>query len=313
MPPTAAQPHSYRRIDADAVHQTIVALEHRIAARFPDSGLRRIAQDLIDVARDTNLTIARIRRRSTRLRLASYLLALALLAVVLAALFSLRMGHIETVPDAIQAGEAALSAAFFIGAAIVFLLSLETRHRRARALNAIHELRALAHVVDMHQLTKDPALLLLPDARIPASPGTAPDPARHGPLPPPRRIYTALELHRYLDYCGEMLALISKIGVLYVQDCPDDVIVGVVDEVEDLTTGLSRKIWQKIVLLDRHVHPAAATSTTAPRGNFLGIRPTDAGYAPVGRLTLDASARAASISPESGSPPPTHDGHSPAA
>src|SRR6185503_18598087 len=44
---------SYRRIDPAAVHETIVKLEARIAAHFPVSGLRRVAQDLIDVSHDT--------------------------------------------------------------------------------------------------------------------------------------------------------------------------------------------------------------------------------------------------------------------
>ena len=43
-----------------------------------------------------------------------------------------------------------------IGAAVLFLVTLEVRLRRQRALAAIHELRSLAHVVDMHQLTKHP-------------------------------------------------------------------------------------------------------------------------------------------------------------
>ena len=61
--------------------------------------------------------------------------------------------------------------------------------------------------------------------------------------------YSPFELSRYLDYCSEMLALISKIAVLYVQDLTDPVAIDTVDDVEDLTTGLSRKIWQKLTVL----------------------------------------------------------------
>lgn len=237
-PAAAGAPRrDYRRIDADAVYQTIVRLEERIGARFPNSSLRNVARDLVDVARDTAQTIANIQKRSSKIRIVSYGLAATILLILLVTLFTLKLGHVETLPEAIQVGEAALSASFFIGAAIIYLLSLESSVRRKRALEAIHELRALAHVVDMHQLTKDPALLLNP-----------------GPVttPSPRPFYTAFELQRYLEYCSEMLALISKIAVLYVQDFPDTDAVGVVDEIEDLTAGLSRKIWEKVVLLDRH-------------------------------------------------------------
>jgi len=54
----------------------------------------------------------------------------------------------------------------------------------------------------------------------------------------------------YLDYCSEMLSLIGKLAALYVQKFDDPVALAAVNEVEDLTTGLSRKIWQKIMILN---------------------------------------------------------------
>ncbi|MEZ5193521.1 MAG: hypothetical protein R2734_14145 [Nocardioides sp.] len=46
--PTSA----YDRLDAAPVLATIARLERRIAARFPDRGLRRVAADLSDLAAD---------------------------------------------------------------------------------------------------------------------------------------------------------------------------------------------------------------------------------------------------------------------
>ena len=40
-----------------------------------------------------------------------------------------------------------------------FLMTLEQRMKRGRVLEDLHELRSFAHVVDMHQLTKDPTQL----------------------------------------------------------------------------------------------------------------------------------------------------------
>ena len=65
------------------------------------------------------------------------------------------------------------------------------------------------------------------------------------------------ELTRYLDYCTEMLSLISKAAALHVQGFEDPVTLDAVEQIEDLTNGLSRKIWQKIMILDRMVAPAA--------------------------------------------------------
>ena len=62
---------------------------------------------------------------------------------------------------------------------------------------------------------------------------------------------TAFELFRYLDYCSEMLSLTGKVAGLYAQSSRDAVVLSSVNELETLATGLSRKIWQKIMLSRR--------------------------------------------------------------
>jgi hypothetical protein len=46
-----------------------------------------------------------------------------------------------------------------------------------------------------------------------------------------------------------MLSITGKIAALYIQDFDDDVALAAVNEVENLTTGLSRKIWQKLMIV----------------------------------------------------------------
>ena len=62
----------------------------------------------------------------------------------------------------------------------------------------------------------------------------------------------------YLDYCSEMLSLIGKLAAQYVQKFDDPVVLAAVNEVEAPTTGLSGKIWQKIMILNLN-----QTNTTA--------------------------------------------------
>ena len=62
---------------------------------------------------------------------------------------------------------------------------------------------------------------------------------------------TPFQLERYLDYCSEMLAILSKVAALYVQRIQDESVLRAVDDLEDLTIGLSRKVWQKITILER--------------------------------------------------------------
>ena len=82
-----------------------------------------------------------------------------------------------------------------------FLLTIETRVKRRRALALIHELRSLAHIVDMHQLTKDPERLRMRD------------PTAEG-MPDRPKLTTGAELAKYLDFCSELLSLTNKVAAL---------------------------------------------------------------------------------------------------
>jgi hypothetical protein len=154
---------------------------------------------------------------------------------VIGVLRNIHQFRFDDFTNSIQAFESTIGSVVFISAAILFLMSCETRIKRSRALKAVHELRAMAHIVDMHQLTKDPELYSGKTQSVPAA---------------PKRAMTPFELGRYLDYCSDALALISKIAALYVQEFQDPVLLDAVDDVETLTSGLSRKIWQKITIFE---------------------------------------------------------------
>ena len=224
----------YRSVDDSLLHDTVRRLERRIGAAFPEAGLRRVAGELVSVVADSRERAREIGRPIRWIRWPAYVALAALLGVILLEVFVIdKIGQVETVGDFIQVLEPTLGCIFFLAAISAFLLSLETRWKRKRALEAIHELRAMAHVVDMHQLTKDPTADDFGESR----------------LPPDNRPLTQAELVRYLDFASEMLSLISKVAVLYVQKFPDDGAVRAVDEIENLTSGLSRKVWQKITIL----------------------------------------------------------------
>jgi hypothetical protein len=241
---------SYTHLDRQHLVATVARLHERIRARFPDAGLLAVASELRTIVERHAARSATIRRPVWRLRLVSAALLLGGVAVLGWLLASMRFAP-EHAPrdwgDTLQAVEATVSMLFFLGAAAVYVACLELRSKRRRCLQAVHELRALAHIVDLHQLTKDPDRALHPDP----TQDTAASPER--PLSP-------FLLTRYLDYCSEMLSLIGKVGALYAQDFPDPQAIDAVDDIEALTTGLSRKIWQKIMILASQ--PAAAPERT---------------------------------------------------
>ncbi len=231
-------------LDAQRIIETVAKLRDRIRERFPKASLGSVAEELLDHARAHAARSAAIRRPSWLLRTISIGLCCcaALTLATLAASVRLRVNDEWQLSDMVQTLEAGISMLFFLGAGAVFALSLDLRRRRRRCLEALHELRAMAHIVDMHQLTKDPERLRQPGPDTSSS---------------PKRTLSPFELSRYLDYCSEMLSLMGKLAALYAQGFPDGEAVQAVDEVEDLTTNLSRKIWQKIMILESRAEDAS--------------------------------------------------------
>lgn len=224
----------YRSLDSEKIVDTIGILCRRIDERFPDSGLSNVCRELLTIAGESQERSAWIAKPQRALQISTWLLLIIMaggLAIILTHTAWPREGF-ELV-GLVQGLEAGLNITILLGAAALFLVTVEVRMKRKRALKAIHELRALAHVIDMHQLTKDPERLRTTDTAS-----------------SPKRTLRGSELLRYLDYCSEMLSLIGKIAALYVQKFDDPVALAAVNEVEELTTGLSRKIWQKIMILN---------------------------------------------------------------
>lgn len=231
---------SFRTLDATHIIGTIERLSQRIEERFPGAGLSGVGRELVSLARECAREAEVLGRPNWPVRLAVATSIVLMGAVVVAAVAGVvqRLSaptEVTGLFEFVQGVEAGVNDVVFLGIAIFFLTSIEGRLKRRRALRRIHQLRSIAHIVDMHQLTKDPEFLLNP------RPDTASSPTR---------TMSRTELGRYLDYCSELLSLTGKLGALFVQHLDDGVVLQAVNEIEDLTSGLSRKIWQKITLLE---------------------------------------------------------------
>ena len=238
---------NFRSLDADKVIETITALQRRIEERFPSAGLRGVCGELLTIARESSQRAQAIGRNKTPLRLLVFAFLVGSLWL-LAWILSLT----DSVYSVLQGIEAAANLTVLMGAALFFLFRIEERVKRRRALRALHELRSIVHVIDMHQLTKDPS------GSVSIGGST---------LSSPSRTLTRFELSRYLDYSSEMLSLTAKVAVLYAQSFPDTEVTEAVSDIERIAAGLSQKIWQKIMILQSAGIEAARTlapGTTAP-------------------------------------------------
>jgi hypothetical protein len=239
----------YRTLDTEKIVATIEVLERRIGERFPAAGLQRVCGELAAIARENRGRLGRIARPHTGLRIASgTVLAIGFALIAYLASVVLRLKSENADLFAVMQGiEASVNLLIVMGAAVFSLITLESRWKRKQALEDLHELRSIIHVVDMHQLTKDPSTS---STMMPPTPSS------------PERRLSAPELVRYLDYCSEMLSLSAKVAALYAQNTADPVVIETVNDLERLTTNLSNKIWQKITIVQAMV--AALPTTSVP-------------------------------------------------
>jgi hypothetical protein len=226
----------YRTLNLKYVVSTLQTMGNRIRARFPESNLNRICHELLEIAAECESRVQGLRRPHWLLRCGVVGVILVFFVVTTAIVASLDVRlRVENIAELLQGLDAGVNEIILVALALYFLFSLEKRLKQRDALDALHELRCIAHVIDMHQLTKDPEVTLRPDLATPAS---------------PQRSLTRFQLSRYLDYCAELLALTSKLAAYHAQYLKDPVILEAVNDVETLTGGLTQKIWQKISILD---------------------------------------------------------------
>jgi hypothetical protein len=228
------------QLAAGHVWATVAQLERRIHARFGERGLTKAVRDLgqlvVLVQTEAGQSHLRLRRTTLAARATSITI---ISATVFALVFSLRAAVIQGLgqtTDWVPLVESVINDLVFAAIAVLFLWAMPERLERRALLRLLHRLRSLAHIIDMHQLSKDPEQVsptYVPTAQS----------VRHG--------LDADQLYHYLNYCSEMLSLTAKTAALCGEHTSDGVVLETISTIETLTTELSNKIWQKISLLPR--------------------------------------------------------------
>lgn len=239
--------NSYSNLDSDKIARTLIELTARIGERFPNSGLYGVCKELTAMAGQTSNRAQGIAKPWLWLRTLLAVVAVGCaIAVYLLAGWVADLRPSDELAGVMQGLEAAVNLVIIGGAAVLFLITLEARWKRGKALEALHEFRSIAHVIDMHQLAKDPSAL--------GGPRTSSSPER--PM-------TRYELVRYLSYCSEMLSLASKSAAVYADNINDPAVIDAVGDIERLTTNLSQKIWQKITLVEIDIEAAQGAAAVS--------------------------------------------------
>ena len=225
---------------AKHIGATVAQLECRIHARFGERGLTMAARDLGQLVKlvETKAGQSRVRLRRTTLtaRTFSVVIVVATAGALALTLRAAAIEGLERTADWVPLVESTINDLVFAAIAMLFLWAFPERLERRTLLRLLHRLRSLAHVIDMHQLSKDPEQVM--PTYTPTEHSIS-----HG--------LNAEQLHHYLDYCSEMLSLTAKTAALCAEHSSDAVVLETVSTLETLTTELSNKIWQKISLLPR--------------------------------------------------------------
>lgn len=229
--------HTKKKIllESEEITKTIGTLRDRINKRLPKSGLIERCDQLYAISSDAGNKVQKITQPISHLMYLRWALFILIAITLITSIYLVFFGEftVFTIIFSPDYADAEISLVLLLAGPFVYLWDLEKRKKQKLSLDALHEIRVIAHIIDMHQLTKDPNREYW---------------VNKGELEQ-RETLNPFEMGRYLDYCSEMLALAGKVSAIYIQELKDPVVISAVNEIEVLTTGLSRKIWQKLMVM----------------------------------------------------------------
>lgn len=226
----------YRSLNGERIVESIRKVAVRIENRFGGRGLCEVAKELQTFAESEVGRAKSLARPRFLLRGLTFLVILG--AVGSVAWLGWRYGlkvQAEASLEMFEGVEALINILILSAAGIYFLVSLETRVKRHDVLTQLNQLRSIAHIIDMHQVSKDPIVDMHHGATSEAEPGSE---------------LNGYELVRYLDYCAKLVTLTGKLAAVYLEYIEDPVVITSVNDFESLTGEMARKIWQKVTVLE---------------------------------------------------------------
>lgn len=219
----------YSKLNPNEIAVTMRSLTARVEERFPGSGLSGVSRELETIAERAESRAINLQKPKILIRACVFVLAASAALVFGKLAFVIKVSDdILSLSQFVQSVGSGLEGGAILTAFALFLWAMEKRTKRAEAIEFLSELRSMAHIIDLHQMRKEHVL-----------PGV--EPTEHSP----RRDMDELRLSRYLEYCSEMLSIISMIASYYAQELDDEQFLDSVDQVADLTNGMATRILQK--------------------------------------------------------------------
>lgn len=220
------------------VRETATRLVDRVQSRFGDDDLTQIARQVSKVAVASEKRIGRALRVGFIIRLLTWPLVVGVSVGIAWWIRSMNLTiKVDDAGDLAQSLDSAFQLMLVLGAGAWFLLSIGTKVQRRSLLKALQELNALAQVIDLVQLDKDPDRLHFSTEQ------------RTAKSPTLGKANTAFLLSRYLDYCSELLSVLGKVACLYRDRISDEVVLSRLGDFDRLSNQLRANIGSKMGLI----------------------------------------------------------------
>jgi hypothetical protein len=224
--PASEIPQGRHRLDPARIIETTENLARNISEKLPGSSLAGLAVELAQIAHATFERARQARRPIYSIRVLSLL---AISASLLGLWYLLSHIHARwefggTITEVFEAADAGFNLLVLLAGALWFLVTIENRIKRKKALEFIEELREFIHVIDVTQLYYTPLV--------------------YDPEPAPARISLTFD-YTYFLFCTQMLAVISNLAALYTRGAAGDSILRAASEVEQLSNAISVKLLSK--------------------------------------------------------------------
>lgn len=213
------------KLRAEDIQEMLEKQKVQLYKDFPTSTLNNTCESMLTISREINRTIKEVNKRNYIVTGLLCILSVLIFSSITYTWKKLNITFTEiNVSDFVQMFDASFSFLILLGSGALFLISYQSKARKKKLTRAISKLTGLAHVIEAHQLSKDPHSHPFQDDE---------------------------QLIKYLGHCSDLLALTSKIGFLYVQAFDDPETQAVESGLENLISGISRKVWQKIMIIQK--------------------------------------------------------------
>src|SRR5579862_6931906 len=133
----------YRSLNAVLIVDTCRTTHERVTQRFTDSGLSKIAGEILTVSEEAADLTAWLAKPNLPLRTLGGIGIVSIFLIIISVAMHLKLQmSVGNIGEFLQGLDAGINELAVVGVVTYFFMSLETRIKRARALKALRDLRS---------------------------------------------------------------------------------------------------------------------------------------------------------------------------